>query len=78
MGQLGLHRGLRTKEGAHPEDVKSPGGIEARAGGQVEASLEQEGRTAGSTEGCGGLGWGRAGSGGDGGWARRWSWVGED
>ena len=57
-------------EEPHPEDVKSPGGRGARAGGQVQPSLEQEGRTAGSTEGVGTWGGGGAGSGEMGFWGR--------
>lgn len=54
------HRTQDKGEEPYPEDVKSPGGPGGRAGGRVEPSLEQEGRTAGSTEGVGawgGRGW---------------------
>ena len=64
------HRTQDKGEEPHPEDVKSPGGRGMRAGGQVQPSLEQEGRTAGSTEGVGAWGGGGAGSGEMGFWGR--------
>ena len=64
------HRTQDKGEEPHPEGVKSPGGRGARAGGWVEPSLEQERRTAGSTEGVGAWGGGGAGSGGQ---RRRWA-----
>lgn len=73
------HRTQDKGEEPYPEDVKSPGGPGARAGGRVEPSLEQEGRTAGSTEGAGsGVGEGLDLEGREGDGQGRWSRVGED
>ena len=66
-------------EEPHPEDVKSPGGRGARAGGQVEASLEQKGGQLGAQRVWGpGVGEGLNLEGREGDGQGRWSWVGED